>query len=54
MTFKVMGKTIIKLFHEGNSYRYLDLKYLHKIHHISAVFIQNLRENQENVMILAI
>ena len=25
MTFKVMGKTIIKLFHEGNSYKYLDL-----------------------------
>ena len=26
MTFKVMGKTIIKLFHEGNLYKYQDLR----------------------------
>ena len=46
MTFKVIGKTIIKLVHEGNSYKYLDLLVLHKIHNINVVFIQNQRENQ--------
>ena len=46
MTFKVTGKIIIQLFHEDYSYKYLNLIIAAKRHHISAAFMQKLRENQ--------
>ena len=47
VTFKVTGKTVVKLFHGGYSYKCLDsIIPAYKTLHFSAVFMQHLRENQ--------